>query len=67
MWLNAIDRFFIKLRPEKCGLYIDEYLKSIGFLGESTPLIDDNIVQVTDSDNTDDKSYDFDYNIATFF
>lgn len=56
MWLNATDPICVKLQPENCGWFLDEYLKPVGFIGDHTPLKIEDIVEKieTESDNEED-------------
>ncbi|GBP79476.1 hypothetical protein EVAR_59150_1 [Eumeta japonica] len=38
MWFHATDPQSVKLQPENCGWYLDDYLQPTGFIGDQTPL-----------------------------
>ena len=58
MWLNATDPICIKLEPESCGWYLDEYLKPRGFIGDHTPLRIDDIVERAETESDDEEGAD---------
>ncbi|CAH0687786.1 unnamed protein product [Spodoptera exigua] len=53
MWLNATDPICVKLQPENCGWFLDEYLKPVGFIGDHTPLKIEDIVERTETESDD--------------
>ncbi|KAH9635594.1 hypothetical protein HF086_012263 [Spodoptera exigua] len=53
MWLNATDPICVKLQPENCGWFLDEYLKPVGFIGDHTPLEIEDIVERTETESDD--------------
>ncbi|XP_045479783.1 uncharacterized protein LOC123684536 [Harmonia axyridis] len=55
MWLNATDPICVKLQPENCGWFLDEYLKPVGFIGDHTPLKIEDIVERTETESDDDE------------
>ena len=67
MWLNATDRFCIKWHPEDCGWFMNDYLKLIGFVGDSTSQQVDDVLRATNGvDNYNDDNFsESHYNVDT--
>ncbi|XP_049318490.1 uncharacterized protein LOC125780337 isoform X2 [Bactrocera dorsalis] len=55
MWLHATDPECVKLQPETCGWFVDDYLKPTGFIGDQTPLTVQDIAEMTEKENSDDE------------
>lgn len=65
MWLHATDQDCLKLSPENCGCVIeDDHFKSIGFVGDQTPLKIDDIAQVMDNGDGEDLESDNQYSTS---
>ena len=53
MWLHATDPICMKLLPENCGWFLDEFLKPVGFIGDHTPLKIEDIVERIETECND--------------
>ena len=53
MWRNATETCCVKLCPEDCGWFFDDYLKPTWFIGDPTPLQVEDILKVSQNDDSD--------------
>ncbi|KAJ8721887.1 hypothetical protein PYW08_004289 [Mythimna loreyi] len=64
MWLHATDPICMKLQPENCGWFFDEFLKPVGFIGDHSPLKIQDIVERFETecnDQEDSEAEDLSY------
>ncbi|CAH0730448.1 unnamed protein product, partial [Brenthis ino] len=53
--VNATDPICVKLEPENCGWFLDEYLKPVGFIGDHTLLKIEDIVKKSETESDDEE------------